>query len=107
MKVRLEKLLTEIKIRASGNLPSFWWMQAVCWSAYCLVLYITILPFVAQEGGHLNVLIFKAYRSITGFLLSSFLRSFYQRIYYVGSSQALLLRSVSAALVGSLIFGCV
>lgn len=107
MKVRPEKLLTEIKIRASGDLPSFWWMQTACWSAYCLVLYITILPFVAEEGGHLNVLILKVYRSIVGFLLSSLLRLFYQRIYDSSSSQALLLRSVFAALIGSLIFGCV
>ncbi len=106
MKVRPEKLLTEVKIRASGDLPSFWWMQAACWSAYCLVLYVTILPFVAQEGGHLNVLIFKVYRSIIGFILSSFLRSFYRRI-YAGGGKTLLLRPVLAALLGSLIFGCV
>jgi two-component system LytT family sensor kinase len=106
MKVRPEKLLTDIKIRANGELPSFWWMQAACWSAYCLVLYITILPFVAQEGGHLNVLLFKVYRSITGFLLSSFLRLFYRRIYAGGGSgQTLLLRPVLAALLGSLVFG--
>lgn len=107
MKVRPEKLLTKIKIRASGDLPSFWWMQIACWSAYCLVLYLTILPFVAQEGGHLNVLLFKVYRSIFGFLLSSFLRLFYQRIYDRGSSRALPMRSILAALIGSLIFGCV
>ncbi len=106
MKVRPEKLLNEIKIRASGNLPSFWWMQAVCWSAYCLVLYITILPFAAQEGGHFNVLIFKVYRSVIGFLLSSVLRLYYRRI-YAGGGQTLLLRPVLAALLGSLIFGCV
>lgn len=106
MKNRPEKLLNEAAIRASGDLPSFWWMQAACWSAYCLVLYITILPFVAQEGGHLNVLIFKIYRSIIGFTLSSFLRLFYRRI-YAGGGQTLLLRPVLAALVGSLLFGCV
>lgn len=107
MKVRSEKLLNEIKIRASGDLPSFWWMQIACWSAYCLVLYLTILPFVAQEGGHLNVLLFKIYRSIAGFLLSSFLRLFYKRIYHRGSVQSLLSRTVFAALIGSLILGCV
>jgi hypothetical protein len=107
MKVRPEKLLTEIKIRASGDLPSFWWMQIACWSAYCLVLYLTILPFVTEEGGHLNVLLLKVYRSIFGFLLSSFLRLFYQRIYDRGTSQGLPLRSVFAALIGSLVFGCV
>jgi two-component system LytT family sensor kinase len=106
MKIRLEKLLTEIKFRMSGDLPSFWWMQAACWTAYCLVLYVTILPFVAQEGGHLNVLIFKVYRSIIGFLLSSVLRLFYRRI-YAGGGQTLLLQPVLAALLGSLVFGCV
>ncbi|HEX8735493.1 MAG TPA: histidine kinase [Pyrinomonadaceae bacterium] len=106
MKIRPEKLLTEIKFRMSGDLPSFWWMQAGCWSAYCLVLYITILPFVAQEGGHLNILIFKVYSSIIGFLLSSVLRLFYRRI-YAGGGQTLLLQPVLAALLGSLVFGCV
>lgn len=106
MKIRPEKLLTEIKFRMSGDLPSFWRMQAACWSAYCMVLYVTILPFVAQEGGHLNVLLFKVYRSIIGFLLSSVLRLFYRRI-YAGGGQTLLLRPVLAALLGSLVFGCV
>jgi two-component system, LytTR family, sensor kinase len=107
MKVRPDKLLNEMKIKASGDLPSFWWMQIACWTAYGLVLYITILPFVTQEGGHLNVLLVKVYRSIIGFLLSSLLRLFYRRIYDGGGSQSLLLRSVLVALTGSLVFGCV
>ena len=41
------------------------------------------------------------------FSLEQLLRLFYQRIYERGGSQALLFRSVFAALIGSLVFGCV
>lgn len=61
------------------KLPSFWTIQLIGWVVYFVVIYITFLT-IAQPENFLNLLVFKGFRALTGFVLTSLiLRPVYRR----------------------------
>lgn len=62
-----------------NKLPSFWTIQFIGWIVYFIVIYITFLT-IAQPENFVTLLLLKAFRALTGFVLTSlFLRPIYQR----------------------------
>ncbi|MCU0238965.1 MAG: hypothetical protein MUC29_05950, partial [Pyrinomonadaceae bacterium] len=60
------------------KLPSFWTIQLIGWIVYLVIIYITFLS-IAQPENFLKLFYLKAFRALTGFLLTSiFLRQIYR-----------------------------
>src|SRR5690349_6004218 len=61
------------------KLSSFWTIQFIGWIVYFVMIYITFLS-VAQPGNFLRLFYIKAFRTLTGFFLTSVLmRPLYRR----------------------------
>src|SRR5687768_11142394 len=85
------------------TLPSFWTIQLAGWIVYFVVIYVTFLT-IAQPENFLSLLVFKGYRALVGFCLTSFvLRS----IYKFFENRLSIVRLILLVLLNAVIFGLV
>lgn len=83
--------------------PSFWAIQLIGWIVYFVVIYITFLT-IAQPENFLYLFFFKAFRALTGFLLTSLvLRPVYRRF----GNRLSIFRLVLLVLMCAVVFGTV
>src|SRR5215475_8901654 len=80
---------------------TFWRLQAVGWTGYWVLLVVTFLPMLAEEGGLVRLAHLKLMRALLGFGLSSLARLGYRRVARSQSLGPIL----AAALFGSVLLG--
>lgn len=82
------------------KLPAFWQLQIGGWTVYFVMIYVTFLT-VAAENSFLYLLQIKAFRTLTGFVLTCGLREIYRRF----AARLTIKQTIVFALVCAAVFG--
>jgi hypothetical protein len=80
---------------------TFWRLQAVGWTGYWVLLVVTFLPMLAEEGGFVRLAHLKLVRALLGLGLSSLARLGYRRVARSRSLGPI----IAASLFGSVLLG--